>query len=112
MSSTSSISSHLAVAILAVTLGYWTGVGRTLFPSSAPSSSSTSSHSPTTNPSEKRNEDLIESSSSEDEDDDDEEPQQEGLDLLKPISGEEIKMVLCVRSDLGMTKGKIGAQCG
>lgn len=24
----------------------------------------------------------------------------------------QIKMVMCVRSDLGMTKGKIGAQCG
>ncbi|KAG9051584.1 hypothetical protein FS837_004094 [Tulasnella sp. UAMH 9824] len=47
------------------------------------------------------------------EDSDDEEADADG-DLASVSAGlfEECKMVLVVRSDLGMTKGKIAAQCG
>ncbi|KAF1978175.1 PTH2-domain-containing protein [Bimuria novae-zelandiae CBS 107.79] len=47
-----------------------------------------------------------EESSDEDEDEDDGAPRE------FPDHSEECKMVLVVRTDLGMTKGKIGAQCG
>ncbi|EOR00395.1 hypothetical protein E3P81_03395 [Wallemia ichthyophaga] len=44
------------------------------------------------------------------EEDSDDEPQ-EGLGSVKPSILEPCKMVLVVRTDLGMTKGKIAAQC-
>jgi PTH2 family peptidyl-tRNA hydrolase len=47
----------------------------------------------------------------EDEDEDDENWYIEGQDMPPPKPDEELKMVLCVRSDLKMGKGKLAAQC-
>ncbi|EIM19774.1 PTH2-domain-containing protein [Wallemia mellicola CBS 633.66] len=44
-------------------------------------------------------------------DESDDEDDQTGLDTVKPGILEPCKLVLVVRTDLGMTKGKIAAQC-
>ncbi|PWY87683.1 PTH2-domain-containing protein [Aspergillus heteromorphus CBS 117.55] len=50
--------------------------------------------------------------SSEEEDDEDSEDEGDGSELASfDQSAEEVKLVLVVRTDLGMTKGKIAAQC-
>ncbi|KAF1924710.1 peptidyl-tRNA hydrolase [Didymella exigua CBS 183.55] len=88
----------LACAILAGVTGYFLGTAKSLglFGGSPISE-------PTRSKSEKAQDSEDESS---DEEDDDTAPAE------FPGHTEECKMVLVVRTDLGMTKGKIGAQCG
>jgi peptidyl-tRNA hydrolase, PTH2 family len=56
------------------------------------------------------------SSSADESNDDDEEEEEAPLDTTQlqnfANTNEEVKLMLVVRSDLGMTKGKIAAQCG
>ncbi|CAA9959868.1 hypothetical protein CFE70_003311 [Pyrenophora teres f. teres 0-1] len=89
-----------ACAILAGVTGYMLGQAKSLgFFGGSPISQSTRS--------EKEKVDDSGDESSEDEDEDD------GTTPTEfPDHNEECKMVLVVRTDLGMTKGKIGAQCG
>ncbi|EDU49009.1 mitochondrial [Pyrenophora tritici-repentis] len=89
-----------ACAILAGVTGYMLGQAKSLgFFGGSPILQSTRS--------EKEKVDDSEDESSEDEDEDD------GTTPTEfPDHNEECKMVLVVRTDLGMTKGKIGAQCG
>ncbi|PWN53339.1 peptidyl-tRNA hydrolase II [Violaceomyces palustris] len=86
-----SVSSHLAVAILSATVGYWLGMGKSLL-----------SYGPV---------------SRKEESSDEEEGSEDEGDLSDPkvdlgSRREECKMVLVVRTDLKMEKGKIAAQCG
>ncbi|KAJ6260288.1 hypothetical protein Dda_4513 [Drechslerella dactyloides] len=85
-------------------------------PAAAPpgSSSSKSASSPL-----KDSFENISASDAEDNDDDDDDSDDNGALVQSDYSHfgasaltEECKMVLCVRTDLGMTKGKIAAQCG
>ncbi|KAH6618944.1 peptidyl-tRNA hydrolase PTH2-domain-containing protein [Boeremia exigua] len=92
----------LACAILAGVTGYFLGTAKSLglfggSPISAPPRGKSG----------KAHESEAESSDDEDEDEDDDTAPAEF-----PGHSEECKMVLVVRTDLGMTKGKIGAQCG
>lgn len=79
-------------------------------PSAPPASSVPSSATPKDAKSKKAAEDESEDEDSESEDDseDDEEDDDEDED----DDGEEHKMVLCVRTDLKMQRGKVAAQCG
>ncbi|KAF2994956.1 hypothetical protein E8E13_002729 [Curvularia kusanoi] len=90
----------LACAILAGVTGYFLGTAKSLglFGGSPISE-------PPRKKSEKEEVDSSEEESSDDEDDD-------TAPAEFPGHTEECKMVLVVRTDLGMTKGKIGAQCG
>jgi len=89
--------SIIATAILSLTLGYWIGVGHSLYPTTRPSAKG------------KRNHDRIATTSSDmssEEDDLDTPPQ-----APSGLPSEECKLVLVVRTDLGMGKGKAAAQC-
>lgn len=56
----------------------------------------------------------VHADSSDEADDEDDEPEDEDGKELKNFDdrNEDVKLVLAVRTDLGMTKGKIAAQCG
>lgn len=106
----STVLSHTALAISTLVIGYWLGVGRSLF---------------AYNSSLKKRYDQLGADSDSDLDlrDSDSEDQGEGegedgekmnalkRGLGKLSGGEECKMVLCVRMDLKMDKGKMAAQC-
>ncbi|KAJ4991024.1 peptidyl-tRNA hydrolase PTH2 [Stagonosporopsis vannaccii] len=91
----------LACAILAGVTGYFLGTAKSLglFGGSPISE-------PSRRESQKAQDFEDEDKSSDDDEDDDTAPAE------FPGHNEECKMVLVVRTDLGMTKGKIGAQCG
>ncbi|KDQ12801.1 hypothetical protein BOTBODRAFT_34254 [Botryobasidium botryosum FD-172 SS1] len=95
------MATYIAVAILSLTVGYWVGVGSSLGFSRGP-------------PEIRRKE---KDSDGEEDDEDvggsDEEDASGDGDLASVSAGmiEECKLVLVVRTDLGMTKGKIAAQC-
>jgi len=92
----------LACAILAGVTGYFLGTAKSLgLFGGSPISESPRKQ----NEKEQEEEDTSEDESSDDEDDD-------TAPAEFPGHTEECKMVLVVRTDLGMTKGKIGAQCG
>jgi len=80
-----SAATYIALIVTSAFIGYWIGVGSTLPISRTPR--------------------VIEAEDSDEND---------GEDLSKVSANflEECKMVLVVRTDLGMTKGKIAAQCG
>ncbi|KAG9185693.1 peptidyl-tRNA hydrolase, PTH2 family [Alternaria panax] len=87
-----------ACAILAGVTGYMLGQAKSLgFLGGSPISQPAKS--------EREKSEDSEQESSDDEDDD-------SAPAEFPGHNEECKMVLVVRTDLGMTKGKIGAQCG
>ncbi|CAE7232262.1 unnamed protein product [Rhizoctonia solani] len=97
MSSSSQAGLIAATALVSATIGYWAGVGSSLKytnvtpkPSPAPSVKGEGS----------------------DEEDSDEERDDTNLGEVKAGMMEECKLVLVVRTDLGMTKGKVAAQCG
>ncbi|KAF2829593.1 PTH2-domain-containing protein [Ophiobolus disseminans] len=94
-----------ACAILAGVTGYMLGQAKSLglFGGSALSTSSDRK--------EKLSDESGESSGGDDDDDEDESEDDSVPADFKDLN-EECKMVLVVRTDLGMTKGKIGAQCG
>lgn len=92
----SSAATYLAVAVTSLAVGYWIGVGSTL----PITRGSAGPDAPEDVP------------GSDDGDDSESEAGGEGLDQVKAGAFEECKMVLVVRTDLGMTKGKIAAQCG
>jgi PTH2 family peptidyl-tRNA hydrolase len=89
----------LASAILAGVTGYFLGTAKSL---------GLFGGSPISEPPERKSEKAqeLEDSDEESDEDDDTAPAE------FPGHNEECKMVLVVRTDLGMTKGKIGAQCG
>lgn len=100
----------IASGILGVVVGYFLGQGSSigLFDSSG-------------NPKEVKKswpnsyDVKVHADSSDEADDEEDEPEEEGDDKeLKSFDdrNEEVKLVLAVRTDLGMTKGKIAAQCG
>ncbi|KAE8147436.1 peptidyl-tRNA hydrolase PTH2-domain-containing protein [Aspergillus avenaceus] len=96
----------VATAIIAGVTGYFIGQGASLFSSTKekegwPNSYNVKVHRDS---SDEEYEDEEEESNSEDEGDGRELASFEGND-------EEVKLVLVVRTDLGMTKGKIAAQC-
>lgn len=91
----------LACAILAGVTGYFLGTAKSL----GLFGGSPISESPRKQSEKEEEEDTSEDESSDDEDDD-------TAPAEFPGHTEECKMVLVVRTDLGMTKGKIGAQCG
>ncbi|KZW02149.1 PTH2-domain-containing protein [Exidia glandulosa HHB12029] len=85
----STAATYLALIITSAAVGYWAGVGSTL-----PITRGASAH------------DEPDNDSGEDSDTGDD----DGLEKVTPGAFEECKMVLVVRTDLGMTKGKIAAQ--
>ncbi|KAF1944246.1 PTH2-domain-containing protein [Clathrospora elynae] len=90
----------VACAILAGVTGYMLGQAKSLgFFGGSPISQ------PAQAEKEKADDSSLEEDESSDEDDD-------TVPSEFPGHNEECKMVLVVRTDLGMTKGKIGAQCG
>lgn len=91
----------LACAILAGVTGYFLGTAKSL---------GLFGGSPISEPPRKQSEKEEEEDASEDESSDDEDDDTAPAEF--PGHTEECKMVLVVRTDLGMTKGKIGAQCG
>ncbi|OSS50130.1 hypothetical protein B5807_04820 [Epicoccum nigrum] len=91
----------LACAILAGVTGYFLGTAKSL---------GLFGGSPISEPPRKQSEKEEEEDTSEDESSDDEDDDTAPAEF--PGHTEECKMVLVVRTDLGMTKGKIGAQCG
>ncbi|KAG9197541.1 hypothetical protein G6514_001446 [Epicoccum nigrum] len=91
----------LACAILAGVTGYFLGTAKSL---------GLFGGSPISEPLRKQSEKEKEEDTSEDESSDDEDDDTAPAEF--PGHTEECKMVLVVRTDLGMTKGKIGAQCG
>jgi PTH2 family peptidyl-tRNA hydrolase len=91
----------LACAILAGVTGYFLGTAKSL---------GLFGGSPVSEPLRKQSEKEEEEDTSEDESSDDEDDDTAPAEF--PGHTEECKMVLVVRTDLGMTKGKIGAQCG
>ncbi|KAH7104711.1 PTH2-domain-containing protein [Auriculariales sp. MPI-PUGE-AT-0066] len=91
----STVATYVAISITCLVLGYWVGVGSTLPISRGRSDGSQQSKAP--------DNDSGADSDSDYEDD---------LGQLKAGTSEQCKMVLVVRTDLGMTKGKIAAQCG
>ncbi|CAE6413749.1 unnamed protein product [Rhizoctonia solani] len=96
MSSNSQAGLVVAVALVSATIGYWAGVG-----SSLKYTNVTPKQSPAP------------SAKGEDSDNEDsEEHDDTNLGEVKAGIMEECKLVLVVRTDLGMTKGKIAAQCG
>ncbi|KLO20534.1 PTH2-domain-containing protein [Schizopora paradoxa] len=101
-SSSSPVSTYAALAIVSLTLGYWAGVG-----SSLKLTRSSPNPQASTNPSPKeakpKNEDA--------EADESDEEAGEDLSAVKAGLLEDCKLVLVVRTDLGMTSGKIAAQC-
>ncbi|KAF2622563.1 peptidyl-tRNA hydrolase [Macroventuria anomochaeta] len=88
----------VACAILAGVTGYFLGTAKSL---------GLFGGSPISEPPQRKGEKAQES---EDESSDDEDDDTAPAEF--PGHTEECKMVLVVRTDLGMTKGKIGAQCG
>lgn len=97
MSSHSQVGLTVAVALVSATIGYWAGVGSSLkYTNVTPKPSPTPS---------------VKEPNSENEESDDE-GVDENLGEVKAGLMEECKLVLVVRTDLGMTKGKIAAQCG
>ncbi|CED85025.1 Uncharacterized conserved protein [Phaffia rhodozyma] len=135
MAQTSSI---VATALLSLTLGYWIGVGNSLSfqrdrsVSSAPendevvgSAKPKEGTTPSSNDEDEsklrqvtieQEEEIVESDDEEDDESEDESEDEdrplEGLNTVQAGFMEECKMVLVVRTDLKMTKGKIAAQCG
>ncbi|KAH7340995.1 PTH2-domain-containing protein [Rhizoctonia solani] len=98
MSSYSQTGLVVAVALVSATIGYWTGVGSSLgYTNVTPKQSPAPS---------------VKGEGSAKEDSDDEEQDDTNLGEVKAGMMEECKLVLVVRTDLGMTKGKIAAQCG
>ncbi|KAK6500727.1 hypothetical protein TWF506_003491 [Arthrobotrys conoides] len=82
-------------------------------------SGSSKSKSPITSSPSKDSFENISATEADEEDDDDDEDSDSDAMIKSDYSHfsanaltEECKMVLCVRTDLGMTKGKIAAQCG
>lgn len=103
----------LALSVASAGLGYFLGK-RTAAPTVLESSSSASLSQPTQSQ-------IVSTPGStiaaivkdEEETDDEDEALADGdLSAIKPGLAEPCKMVLVVRSDLGMTSGKIAAQCG
>ncbi|KZM20931.1 aminoacyl-tRNA hydrolase [Ascochyta rabiei] len=98
----------VACAILAGITGYFLGMAKSL---------GLFGGSPISEPPQWRSEkaqhsDDESSKSSDDDEDEDEDNDDDTAPAEFPGHTEECKMVLVVRTDLGMTKGKIGAQCG
>jgi len=88
-----SLFSYAALAVSSGVIGYWIGVGSSLNVSRSPRPASNEQESEEGSESEGELEAM-------------------GLDKVKADTMEECKMVLVVRGDLGMTKGKMAAQCG
>ncbi|CAN9170000.1 unnamed protein product [Alternaria alternata] len=86
-----------ACAILAGVTGYFLGQAKSL---------GLFGGSPVSQPTKSEKEEAEDSEDESSDEDDDSTPAE------FPGHNEECKMVLVVRTDLGMTKGKIGAQCG
>ncbi|CAN9428104.1 unnamed protein product [Alternaria alternata] len=86
-----------ACAILAGVTGYFLGQAKSL---------GLFGGSPVSQPTKSEKEEAEDSEDESSDEDDDSTPAE------FPGHNEECKMVLIVRTDLGMTKGKIGAQCG
>ncbi|CAN9229546.1 unnamed protein product [Alternaria alternata] len=86
-----------ACAILAGVTGYFLGQAKSL---------GLFGGSPVSQPTNSEKEEAEDSEDESSDEDDDSTPAE------FPGHNEECKMVLVVRTDLGMTKGKIGAQCG
>lgn len=103
--------SHLALGLSTLVLGYWLGVGRSLFAyrsEQSAKSAKAKQKARRTNEDESAESDEDESESvSEGESDEGE----MSPSLLKAGLLEECKLVLLVRTDLKMDKGKIAAQC-
>ncbi|EFP74190.1 hypothetical protein PGT21_035864 [Puccinia graminis f. sp. tritici] len=97
---------YLALIISSLTIGYWVGLGRSLGYTRGNSNPSRRTDSDSDDDL-KRNEKRGGGSSESDLDSHDE----ADLKSIRPNWSEESKLVLVVRSDLGMTKGKIAAQC-
>jgi PTH2 family peptidyl-tRNA hydrolase len=106
--------SHTALAISTLVIGYWLGVGRSLF---AYNSSLKKRYDQLGADSDSDLDlDLRDSDSEEEEAGEGEGDKGEKMNALrrglgKLSGGEECKMVLCVRMDLKMDKGKMAAQC-
>ncbi|KAF1836865.1 peptidyl-tRNA hydrolase [Decorospora gaudefroyi] len=99
----STVNIAVACALVAGATGYMLGQAKSLgFFGGSPISQPTKARKDKADSSSEDDD----SSSDQDDDDDDSTPAE------FPNHSEECKMVLVVRTDLGMTKGKIGAQCG
>ncbi|CUA68193.1 putative peptidyl-tRNA hydrolase 2 [Rhizoctonia solani] len=96
MSSNSQAGLVVAVALVSATIGYWAGVGSSLKYTNV---------TPKQSPAPSAKEEDSDNEDSEEHDD-------RNLGEVKAGMMEECKLVLVVRTDLGMTKGKIAAQCG
>ncbi|EAT85084.1 aminoacyl-tRNA hydrolase [Parastagonospora nodorum] len=91
----------VACAILAGVTGYMLGQAKSL---------GLFGGSPVSLPTDRKDKAVMDSDESSDNNDDDEDDDTTPAEFNG--NNEECKMVLVVRTDLGMTKGKIGAQCG
>ncbi|KAH6917605.1 peptidyl-tRNA hydrolase 2 [Coprinopsis sp. MPI-PUGE-AT-0042] len=104
----------LALSAASAGLGYFVGkrtVGPTVLEStSSPSLSNPSQSQIVSTPASKVA--AIVKDGEEESEDEDEALADGDLSAIKPGTAEPCKMVLVVRSDLGMTSGKIAAQCG
>ncbi|CAE6421318.1 unnamed protein product [Rhizoctonia solani] len=98
MSSNSQAGLVVAVALVSATIGYWAGVGSSL---------KYTNITPKQTPAPSAKGEGSDSGESDGEEHDD-----TNLAEIKAGLMEECKLVLVVRTDLGMTKGKIAAQCG
>jgi len=102
-SSTSAVSTYAALAIISLTLGYWAGVGSSLNVTRR-SSDAAPAEQPLKKSKTKPDGGDAESDSSD-------QDIGENLSAVKAGVIEDCKLVLVVRTDLGMTSGKIAAQC-
>jgi len=99
--SASSVSTYAALAIVSLTLGYWAGVGSTLNVTRRSPESAAADQPPKKNKPDGGDADG----------DSSDEEIGEDLSAVKAGVIEDCKLVLVVRTDLGMTSGKIAAQC-
>ncbi|EEA20183.1 hypothetical protein TMatcc_000164 [Talaromyces marneffei ATCC 18224] len=98
-----------ATAIIAGVIGYFAGQGASLgLFSSSPATTKRSTAKRAT----KEKDEIIEEEDEESEEEDSEEEEGDGAELATfEGNHDEVKLVLVVRTDLGMGKGKIAAQC-
>lgn len=99
-SASTALLSQLALGLSSLVIGYYLGVGRSLFSTRAKYNNNTASD-------DEDDEDSDEDADSVDLTDE----QTEKMNALKAGLLEECKLVLLVRQDLKMDKGKIAAQC-
>lgn len=116
------VATCVALLLGGVVLGYFVGQGSSIgvFSSNtsgtqkkAPKKSWPNNYDVTVQAGDSSDEEFIKSIQSNDADDESDSEEEDGKELKTFADrNEEIKMVLAVRTDLGMTKGKIAAQCG